>query len=128
MGKFVKKANALHKKVIGMGGPSPSRYAMKAVVGEDVMKKIHPDTLVTDKVSDVYNENFDDIHPLGTQVEQAYDATKAAEAAAATEETKKPQEMPDNERLARLRRKSQMRRRNQGRASTILGNDAETLG
>lgn len=56
------------------------------------------------------------------------EAAIAADFAAAEAEASRPTLMADTEEVERRRRRNSQRRRTQGRASTILGGDAETLG
>ena len=67
---------------------------------------------------------FDQVHFLGTGVEKQYDATKAAERQAAEIANQKAIPLPDEEELARIRRR---KGRGGGRASTVLTDD-ERLG
>lgn len=78
-------------------------------------------------LSHAFNE-FDDAHVIGETAEKQYDATKAAEAAAKAQEAEPVMPIADEDALKRSRRRSNQRRRYLGRASTILGSDAETLG
>ncbi len=87
------------------------RLAGQAVVGKDRERKL-----------------YDQGHFIGHQAEKSYDATKAAEAAAKGIADEPIMPIPDDELLARNKKKG-LARRNRGRASTILGGgDSETLG
>ncbi len=72
------------------------------------------------------DETYNQLHPIGTSMVQQEDAAKAAEAAAATEASKPAIPLPDEEELARIRRRRAARRTG-GRDSTILAGD-ETFG
>lgn len=93
---------SLHKKLKKY---SPGAATERAVLGDDT---------------------FDQLHPLGTQAESAYDASKAAEAAAADAEKQAAIPLPDEEELERQRRRRNSRRGG-GRASTVLS-DEDRLG
>lgn len=95
-----------------------------------VRKYFEPHLLMAEKSfgKQKTDELFDAAHPIGTMAEQQYDATKAAEAAVKAQAEEPVMPIADDESLRRARRRSNQRRRNQGRASTILGSDAETLG
>lgn len=69
-------------------------------------------------------KTFDDIHPIGASMEKQYDATKAAERQAAAIANESAIPLPDEEELARQRRR---KGRGGGRASTVLTDD-EKLG
>jgi hypothetical protein len=76
----------------------------------------------------VGEKNYDSVHFLGTSAVKQRDATKAAEQAAqdAQAEADKPAiPLPDEEELARLRRR---RGKGGGRAATVLTDDSEKLG
>jgi hypothetical protein len=70
---------------------------------------------------------FDQAHFLGTAAVKQRDATKAAERAATDAANEPIMPIADDDELQRSKRKM-LSRRNRGRASTILANDAETLG
>lgn len=70
----------------------------------------------------VGEKTFDDFHPLGTQYEQQYDATKAAEQAAKDVANQKAIPLADEDALERERRRRNSGRRG-GRASTVLTDD-----
>lgn len=72
----------------------------------------------------VGDKTFDQAHFLGTSMEKQYDATKAAERQAAEIANAPAIPLPDEEELARVRRR---RNRTGGRASTVLTDD-ERLG
>lgn len=69
-------------------------------------------------------ETMDSIHVLGNQAETAYDAAKASEKALkeAQENPEPVIPLPDEEELARVRRRRNARRAG-GRASTVLSDD-----
>lgn len=71
-------------------------------------------------------ENYESIHPLGEQAEAAYDAKKASEKALADAENEPVQVMPDEEEIARVKRRRSARRGG-GRSATVLS-DADSLG
>jgi len=71
----------------------------------------------------VVGENtYDQLHPLGTSMVQQDDAAKAAEQAASDAASKPAIPLPDEEELARIRRRRAARRTG-GRDSTILTGD-----
>jgi hypothetical protein len=72
----------------------------------------------------VGDKTYDQAHFLGTSMEKQYDATKAAERQAAAIANEPAIPLPDEEELARQRRRT---RRSGGRASTVLTDD-EKLG
>ena len=72
----------------------------------------------------VGEKTFDQAHFLGSSLEKQYDATKAAERQAAAIANEPAIPLPDEEELARQRRRT---RRSGGRASTVLTDD-ERLG
>lgn len=74
-------------------------------------------------------ETFDQLHPLGTQAEVAYDTAKASKKALkdAQDPTKNPViPLPDEEALERERRRRAAKRTG-GRASTVL-TDEDRMG
>jgi len=75
----------------------------------------------------VGDKTFDEAHPLGTSTVEAYDARKDAERAATAAANEPVMPIADEDELRRSKKKM-LSRRNRGRASTILGNDSETLG
>lgn len=94
----------LHQNITkAMKKTSPSYAVSKAVLGEDKTQEI-----------------YDKVHPIGTQLVEARDQAKAAEAAAAAEENEPTIPLPDEEELARVRRRRA--RRSTGRESTMLTN------
>jgi hypothetical protein len=70
------------------------------------------------------DKTFDQLHPLGTQTEAAYDAAKASEKALAEAEAVIP--IPDEEELARQRRRANARRR--GSSSSNVYTEDDRLG
>lgn len=68
----------------------------------------------------------DSVTPIGSSLEKQYDATKAAEQAAKAAQNEKAIPLPDEDALARERRKKNARRTG-GRASTVL-TDEDRLG
>lgn len=70
---------------------------------------------------------YDTAHFMGTNAVKQRDATMAAERAKTDAENAPVMPIADDEELQRAKRKG-LSRRNRGRASTILGSDAETLG
>lgn len=68
-------------------------------------------------------KTFDQVHPLGTALVKQDDAAKAAEQAVQEAKDKPAIPLPDEEELARLRRRRA--RRSTGRESTVL---ADTFG
>lgn len=64
-------------------------------------------------------DTFEATHPLGTQAEAAYDAKKASEKALKEAEEAPVIPMPDEEEIARVRRRRSARRGG-GRESTVL--------
>jgi hypothetical protein len=101
----------LHKTVTKFSNKYDlGRLAGQAVVGKDRERKL-----------------YDQGHFIGHSVEKSYDATKAAEKFAQGVQDEPVMPLPDDELLARAKKKG-LARRNRGRASTILGSDAETLG
>lgn len=121
----------LHKRIKrnatkgGLPSFSLGHNLTQQALGRERAGKINP---LAKAANDAHEENFDAVHPLGTEMERTYDARKEAEAAAAAEEAKPAIPMPDEERLARARRRASQRRRGYGRESTLLGSDQETLG
>lgn len=85
-------------------------------------KKYEPGAVVQKAL--IGEENFDTLHPIASGMEQQYDAAKAAEAAAFEAENKPAIPLPDEEELARIRRRRA--RRGGGRESTQLA--SETFG
>lgn len=83
---------------------SPGDWALKKVVGK---------------------KTYDDIHPIGTSMVQQANAADAAEKAAADAANQPTIPLPDEEELARIRRRRT--RRGTGRESTILS-DSDTFG
>lgn len=69
------------------------------------------------------DKTFDKMHPIGRTVEKSYDATKAAERATKAAANEKAIPLPDEEELARIRRRRAL---GGGRASTQLS--GETFG
>jgi hypothetical protein len=74
----------------------------------------------------VGKKTYDEIHPIGAGVEQQENAAKAAEQAAEDAASKPTIPLPDEEELARIRRRRAARRTG-GRDSTILAGD-DTFG
>lgn len=85
-----------------------------------IWKNTDPSQLLVRKT--VGDETYDSLSPLGAQQEQQYEAAKAAEAAAQEEEEKEAIPLPDEEELARIRRRKA--RRGTGRESTVLSQDS----
>jgi hypothetical protein len=85
-----------------------------------VWKKTDPSQLLIRKT--LGDKTYDDLSPMGASMEQQYDAAKAAEAAAEEEENKEAIPLPDEEELARIRRRKT--RRGTGRDSTVLSQDS----
>ena len=75
---------------------------------------------------DKYEELNSTVHPLGEQAEAAYDAKKAAEKALTEAEDAPVIPMPDEEEIARVKRR-RTARRGGGRSSTVLS-DSDSLG
>jgi hypothetical protein len=71
------------------------------------------------------DKTFDDFHPYGTQMVAQDDAIKASERAAAEAANQPVIPLPDEEELARIRRR---KNRGGGRAATVLTSDEERLG
>jgi hypothetical protein len=71
-------------------------------------------------------KTFDELHPIGTSLVQQDNAAKAAEQAATDAAAQPAIPLPDEEELARIRRRRAARRTG-GRDSTILAGD-DTLG
>ena len=71
------------------------------------------------------DKTYDQAHFLGTSMEKQYDATKAAERAAKAAANEPVIPLPDEEELARIRRR---KNRGGGRAATVLTSDEERLG
>ena len=88
---------------------SPSYQSTRALVGKDTM-----------------NDIVETTHPLGEQAEAAYDANKAAEKALKEAEAEPVIPMPDEEEIARVKRR-RTARRGGGRSSTVLS-DSDSLG
>lgn len=84
-------------------------------------KKLDPSYYVLDK------ETFNETHPMGTQAEAAYDAAQASEKALKEAENTPTIPLPDEEELARVRRRENARRRGSGRSSTVYG-ESDSLG
>lgn len=66
------------------------------------------------KISPIYQldrDTFDQMHPLGTQMETAYDAQQAAEKALKEAQDQPVIPAPDEEELARSRRRNNAKRR-----------------
>jgi ABC-type branched-subunit amino acid transport system substrate-binding protein len=75
-----------------------------------------------------HEKAFDAVHPIGTSMEEQYDATKAAEQAAKDAANQPVIPLPDEEEIRRNRRRSASARGG-GRASTMLsGGDRDRLG
>lgn len=74
-------------------------------------------------------DTMDDIHVMGSQVENAYDTKKAAEKALKdAEENPEPVvPLPDEDEIERVRRRRNARRGG-GRASTVLTDDSRLGG
>lgn len=89
------------------------RAVKKYSIGENVLRKV------------VGDKTYDEIHPLGTSMVQQDDAAKAAEQAAADAQNKPVIPLPDEEALARMRRRRAQR--TTGRDSTMLAGP-ETFG
>jgi predicted nucleic acid-binding protein len=91
------------------------------------LRKYSPGAMLEQAV--LGRKTFDQLHPLGTQAEVAYDAANAAEKALEeveqVDQAKPVAPLPDEEELARIRRRRA--RKSGGRSSTILSDD-ETLG
>ena len=95
------------------------------------MAKLHrfvSNTSISQKLlkSAVGQNTYDQLHPIGSSLVQQDDAAKAAEAAAADAASKPAIPLPDEEELARIRRRRAARRTG-GRDSTILTGD-DTFG
>lgn len=72
----------------------------------------------------VGEKTYDEFHPVGTSMVQQDDAAKAAEQAVADVASKPTIPLPDEDELARIRRRRAARRTG-GRDSTVLtGDDA----
>ena len=91
------------------------------------MGKLHKTLKRADPLYYADKDIYEETHPLGTQAESAYDATQAAEKALKTAEDTPVVPLPDEEELARVRRRDNARRRSSGRSSTILS-DSDALG
>ena len=65
-------------------------------------------------------KTFDTLHPIGRTFEKSYDATKAAESAASAAANETAIPLPDEEELARIRRR---RARRGAREATTLSDD-----
>lgn len=89
------------------------------------IKKYDPGQKLEQKV--LGKNAYDEIHPLGTMAVEASDAKHAAEAQTEAVKNQKVIPIADDAALLRARRRAASQR-NRGRASTILGSDAETLG
>lgn len=98
---------------------------------KNVVKKTDVAQIAQRKIigDDKYNQVYDSAHFLTTPMIQARQATKDAENAANAIKDEPVMPVPDDELLARNKKKA-LARSNRGRASTILGgsSDAETLG
>lgn len=66
----------------------------------------------------VGQKTYDEIHPVGTSIVRQEEAAKAAEQAVQDEKAKPVIPLPDEEELARQRRRQALRR--SGRDSTVL--------
>jgi hypothetical protein len=125
MGKLHKKVKKFASK-LGPISFSPghmlSQTAAKSALGEEKYRKYNP---IDGGIDKLQQDTFDDTHPLGTEVENQYDARKEAEAAATAEANKPVIPLPDEEELARVRRRRS--RRGTGRSSTVL-TDQERFG
>ena len=91
---------------------------------QKMAKKYSPGQRV--KIAAMGESTYDQLHPLGSQAEAAYDAKKAAQKAATMAENEPVIPLPDEEELARIRRRRNARRGG-GRASTVL-TDEDRLG
>jgi hypothetical protein len=87
-----------------------------------IWKKTDPSQLLIRKA--VGDKNYDQLSPYGASMEMQYDAAKAAQKQAEEIEQKDAIPLPDEEELARIRRR---RARSGGRDSTTLSG-RETLG
>lgn len=125
MGKLYKKAKKFVLKTGGViGAPLENNLdsaIKKKVLGDKKFEK----TQQADPLTSAYHKNFEDIHFIGSEVESAYDARVEAEAAAEAEANKPVMPIPDEQELARIRRRRA--RRDTGRASTIL-TDSDRFG
>jgi hypothetical protein len=70
----------------------------------------------------VGDETFNQLHPIGSSLEQQADAADAASKAAADAASKPTIPLPDEDELARIRRRRAARRTG-GRDSTVLTGD-----
>ena len=86
-------------------------------------KKTDPSQLLIRKT--VGDKAYDQLSPLGAQMEAQQDAADRAEKAAQEAANEKPIPLPDEEELARVRRRQNSRRG--GRASTVLS-ESDRLG
>lgn len=93
------------------------------------MGKLHKNLKKISPIYQLDKDTFDQMHPLGTQAEAAYDATKAAEKALkdAEDPTKNPViPVADEEELARQRRRARASRR--GSSQSNIYTSDERLG
>lgn len=91
------------------------------------MGKLHKTLKQLSPVYHLDHEVYDELHPMGTQAETAYDAKVASEKALKEAENQPTIPLPDEEELARVRRRENARRRGSGRSSTVYG-DSDSMG
>jgi hypothetical protein len=84
------------------------------------LKKFSPGARLEREV--MGDKTFDQLHPLGTQAESAYDAAKASEQALKEVENQPVIPLADEDELERVRRRRNARRGG-GRSSTVLTDD-----
>jgi hypothetical protein len=84
------------------------------------IKKYSPMAQIEQKV--LGKDTYDQLHPLGTQAESAYDAKVESEQALKDVEAEPVIPMADEEEIERARRRRSARRGG-GRASTVLSDD-----
>lgn len=87
------------KKILGKFGVSPGGWATQKILGD---------------------KTYDSMHPIGNAMQQQHDAQKAAERQLSEAQNAPAIPLPDEEELARIRRR---RARGGSRASTNLTDD-----
>lgn len=107
-----------------MGGPAVSRWISARGEGMGKLYRSHSKYTLSGNAlrGALGKKTYDEIHPLGAGIEQQEKAADAAGQAAQDAANEKAIPLPDEDELARLRRRRAAKRTG-GRDSTVLASD-----